>query len=284
MKVSPVNNFNDSNIITLKNQDWLNKQRVSGKVTADALTLLENLVKEKTTKSLLELDSIAKEFIIKNGCIPTFLNYKGFPNSVCSSTNLQLVHGIPTNYKLQDGDLISFDLGATYEGVISDSAITCIYGQPKSDQHTKLIKATEEALMKGIAAIKIGNRIGTIGQAIYKCAKGYGFGVVTNYGGHGIDITQDGVGVPHAPPFICNKSTPNEGIIIQPGLVIAIEPLLTINTSPKTHISSDGWTVVCDSICSHQEHSIFIHQDHVEIVTYRDNETYLKSNKLYFKD
>lgn len=250
-------------LVKLKDQNWLDKQRVAGKVVAGTLSLLEQLVKEKTTKSLLELNSIGEEYIVQHSCTPTFKNYKGFPAGVCISVNKQLVHGIPTDYLLQEGDVISFDLGATYEGAIADSALTCIYGSPKSDLHVKLVKATEESLMRGIEAIKVGNRLGCIGYAISRCAKGYGFGLINNYGGHGLDWN-----IPHAAPFVANKSTLDEGIHIQPGLAIAIEPMLVLG-SVETTTSEDGWTVLTPDVGAHFEHSVFVHEDHVEIITDR---------------
>lgn len=266
-----------SGFFTLKNEDWLQKQRVAGKIAANALKLLEHKVKQRTDLSLLELNSLAEEYIQDHKCIPTFKNYKGhgltpFPAGVCISVNKQLVHGIPTSYKLQEGDVVSFDLGATYEGAIADSALTCIYGEPKKQDHVKLIKATEEALMKGIQSIAIGKKIGAIGHAIYKSAKGNGFNVITQYGGHGIDISPTGEGIPHAPPFVSNKDFVDAGFRMQPGLVLAIEPMLT-NGETQTFLSDDGWTVMCGAeMNSHFEHTIYIHENNVEIITERNYE------------
>jgi methionyl aminopeptidase len=273
--------FNNHAFIDLKNQKWLEKQRTAGKIVADTLNLLQTLVNEKTSKSLIELNSIAEEYIINSGATLTFKGYKGFPAGVCISVNKELVHGIPKEYKLQDGDVVSFDLGATFEGVIADSAITCIYGNPKTELHVKLINATEECLMRAIHSIEVGKRLGIIGHTISKCAKKNGFGLITKYGGHGISITDDGVGVPHAAPFVANQANINEGIRIQPGLVLAIEPMLVIG-APDTRTLNDGWTVVTNDIGAHCEHSIFIHNDHVEVLTLRNKDLF-KSNKLFFK-
>src|SRR5688572_2444687 len=135
MRITKKDVFTSNSLVRLKSDHWLNRQRVAGKVVADTLTLLEQLVKNKTTQSLLELNKIAEEYITNNNCTCTFKGFKGFPAGVCISINKQLVHGIPTDYKLQDGDVVSFDLGATFEGAIADSALTCIYGTPKSDLH-----------------------------------------------------------------------------------------------------------------------------------------------------
>jgi methionyl aminopeptidase len=165
---------------------------------------------------------------------------------------------------LQDGDVVSFDLGATYEGAIGDTAITCIYGEPKSEEHIRLVKATEEALTSAISKIKVGDRLGIIGNAISKCANKYGLSVITSYGGHGICASEDGKGIPHAQPFISNKDHAGNGIRLQSGMVLAIEPLFVIGRSTNTRTLNDNWTVICDNICSHHEHSMYIHDDHVE--------------------
>lgn len=263
MRMAEKSSFNNHALIKLKNQDWLDKQRVAGKVVAGALSFLQAQIEMKTQLSMLELNALTEEFILDHKCDLTFKNYKGFPAGVCISINKQLVHGIPTDYHLQDGDIVSFDLGATYQGAIADSAITCIYGTPKSERHVKLLDATEDALMAGIAAIKVGNRLGCIGHAVAQYAKNERFGLINNYGGHGLDWN-----VPHAAPFVPNKAELNEGVRIQPGLAIAIEPMFVIG-STATRVLNDGWTVVTDDVGAHFEHSIFVHEDRVEIITDR---------------
>lgn len=255
--------FNGTGLFKLKDQDWLDKQRIAGRIAANALVKLENLVKNKTELSLIELNEVAEKFITDAGGSPTFKGYKGFPAGVCISVNKQLVHGIPTDYKLQEGDVVSFDLGVTWEGAIADTAITCIYGKPNSDKQVAIVKATEESLMKGIEAIKVGNRLGCIGSAIYRSAKNSGFNVITKYGGHGLDWN-----IPHATPFVENKSEPDKGIRIQVGLAIAIEPML-VPGSTETRTLADGWTVATDDVGAHFEHSVFVHTDSVEIITDR---------------
>ena len=265
MRMINKESFPNNSFIDLKDQLWLDKQRQAGKIVAQTLCLLEKLVLEKTTKSLIELNSIAEDFIIKSGAVATFKGYKGFPSGVCISVNKELVHGIPKNYLLQDGDVVSFDLGATVDGAIADSALTCIYGDPKHESHIKLINTTEECLMRAIQSIEVGKRLGTIGNAIYKCAKKNGFGVITNYGGHGLSWNS-----PHVSPFVENKAELNSGVRIQPGLAIAIEPMLVLG-STNNRVLSDGWTVVTDDIGAHFEHSVFVHENSVEIITSRDH-------------
>lgn len=250
--------------VKLKDNDWLERLKIAGKCLSSTMTKLEILVKEKTNMSLIELSEFAEAEILKQGCEPTFKGYKKFPAAVCISVNTQLVHGIPTNYKLQDGDLVSFDFGATYKGAIADSATTCVFGTAKKE-HLALISATKESLAAGIKAVAVGNRIGAIGHAIYNCAREKGFRVIEHYGGHGIDEN-----TPHAQPFVSNKSEPNKGIRIQPGLTIAIEPMLIpYRAQPKTKTGSDGWTVYTEEIGAHEEHTIFVHEDRVEIITER---------------
>lgn len=256
-----------SEFVKLQGNDWLTSQRIAGKVVAATLTMLENLVLNGTDKTLLEMDKLADEYINDSGCVSTFKGYKGFPGSICISVNKTLVHGVPTDYRLQDGDVVSFDLGATKDGAIADSALTCIFGTPNKD-HIRMIEACKEALAKGIAAAKVGNRINDISAAIWKSAKGNGFNVISAFGGHSLCI-----GNPHSQPFISNKPIDNLGIRIAKGLTIAIEPLLIPgNCKDKTYTAENGWDIITDMIGSHTEHTLYIHEDHTEIITKRESE------------
>ncbi len=259
---APKGLFTDNNLIRLKDNNWLEKQRVAGRIAAETLLLLAGDVIKGGSYTTQQLNDKGEKYIEKNGGICTFKGYKGFPAGVCISVNKEVVHGIPKNYELQDGDIISFDLGVTYKGAIADTAITCIYGKAKSDRHRQLLKLTEESLMKGIEAVKVGDRVGVIGKAIYKHAHSQ-FGVINNYGGHGLDWD-----TPHAAPFIENRSDETRGIRIQPGLAIAIEPMLVLGSTATTTLD-DGWTVVTPDLSAHFEHSIFVHEDHVEIISDR---------------
>jgi methionyl aminopeptidase len=251
-------------LYTLKGEDWLVKQRIAGKIVANSLRQLQEYCEKKTFHSMATLNDVIERYITSQGASCTFKNYKGFPSGVCISINHELVHGIPDDTVLVDGDVVSFDLGATYQGAIADSAITCIFGPPKESRHLALIKATEEALMQGIRAIEVGKRLGCIGHAISKYAKNKGYGCINQYGGHGLDWNQ-----PHAAPFVANIDDKNNGFHIQPGLAIAIEPMLTTG-STKTWVDPDGWTVWCEAeMSAHFEHSIYVHEDHVEIITDR---------------
>jgi methionyl aminopeptidase len=258
--------FNNNQLYKLKNKEFLEKQRIAGKVVAKSLKILEDLVKERCNKSLIELNEIIEGFILENKCELTFKGYRGFPSACCMSVNNKLVHGIPTDYKLVEGDIVKFDLGATYEGCIADAAITCIYGEPKSNLHIKMIEGCKECLKKGIEGIKIDNRIGSIGEIIYNTAKLYGLRVIQSYGGHGIDIDKDGKGVLHGSPFINNKDSRNNGMRIQEGLVICLEPMVTFGDE-GTKVGEDGWSVYTKEVNAHFEHTVFIGKNGVEIIT-----------------
>lgn len=275
MRLQLNNKSSISDFIILQDNTWLERQRIAGKVVAGALQLLENAVKEKTTMTMLELNNMAEEYIEKNGCTATFKNYKGFPCGVCISVNKQLVHGIPNEYILQEGDKVSFDLGATYNGSIADSAITCFYGAAEKE-YTDLSEATKQSLYAGIKSISIGKKIGSIGDAIYKTLKDK-YDVVVNYGGHGI-----GYDTPHAQPFIPNRSSINDGVRACAGMTIAIEPQATIRSSNfYTKTADDGWSVMTPEVGSHCEHSMFLHSDHLEIITHRDGEGI--EREIYFQ-
>lgn|SRR5574337_624683 len=262
---APKELFTNNSLIRLKDKNWLDKQRVAGRIAAETLLLLADNVKTGKQLNLLQLNQMGEEYITKHtDCTCTFKGYKGFPAGVCISVNKELVHGIPKDYNLKDGDLVSFDLGVTYQSAIADTALTVLVGQQDATtKQYKLLDATYQALMAGIHAIKVGSHLGVIGDAIYNSAKPTGFGIINNYGGHGLDWD-----VPHAPPFVENKSTRDKGIRIQPGLAIAIEPMLVLG-SINTSTLNDGWTVVTPDLSAHFEHSVFVHEDHVEIITDR---------------
>ena len=258
-------------IIQLHDESWLIKQRIAGKVAAGAIDLLVGLVKEKAHLTLVEMNKMAEEYIIANACTPTFRGYKGhsdipFPNGVCISTNAVLVHGICEDVYLNEGDVVSFDLGTTFEGAIADTATTVIFGEGK-EEHKRLVAATRKALDLAIKAVAVGKRLGVIGDAIYRHGKENGYSVVETYGGHSMQFPDK----PHAPPFVANRANPNDGVVLQPEMILCIEPLFVIGKSNNTRIADDGWSVIADGICSHHEDTIYFHEDHVEIITARNN-------------
>lgn len=241
-----------SQIISLKDDQWLHRQQYAGEVVSSAHREIFNLFKTKSIKNLIEVESYVHDHIIKNGCENAFWKYKNFPGKICASVNNVIVHGIPSLKPLQEGDVVKIDLGANFEGAIADCAFTYVFGKPKSKLIAQLLTSCQNALNKSIEAIEVGKNIGIIGHTIFNIAKDNNFSVIVNYGGHGIDYNKL-----HSNPFISNKSRENEGIIIQPGLSIAIEPMFVLgnNTNTKTD-PHDKWSVYTKDIGVHFEHSV----------------------------
>lgn len=258
--------FANNQIVTLHDQDWFDRQLIAGKCVAKCLKASKQLIEEQQPNlSLLDIEAICAEIIEKDNCTPTFFGYKSFPGKICASVNKQLVHGIPSGYQLKPGDVVKIDLGATYDKAISDAAITAIYGPPVNSEHPKLIASCKAALDNAIKRVSIGARLGVIGAAIHYVNKSTRYGLITNYGGHG--LTED---TPHATPFVANKAQSMEGIHLQAGMTLAIEPMMVIGEA-VTRTEADGWTVTTPGIGSHFEHTIFIGEDKVHITTEWEN-------------
>lgn len=256
MKISKIqNNQNDFSII--HNLDWYENQKISGKIVANSLKMCRELA---TIKNCLEISKTIEEYILDNNCTPTFKNYNGFPEAICISINNELVHGIPKNIQLKEGDVVSFDIGATYKEAISDAAITIIIGENKKAEN--LVRSTKLALDESIKNIKVGERIGTIGETIYKIGTKNNLQVITKYGGHFIAKNE-----PHSKPFISNKDKKENGIRLQNGMSFAIEPLFCLGLFNDTFIGNDKWTVSTKDISAHFEHTVFIINDNVEVMT-----------------
>ena len=211
-----------------------------------------------TTK---ELDTIAEDFIRKHDAIPSFKGYNGFRGSICASVNNELVHGIPGERILNEGDIISIDIGAKYNGYHGDSAWT--YAVGKIDEETqRLLDVTEESLFQGLKEAKPGERLSNISHAIQKYVEANGFSVVREYVGHGVgqDLHED--------PDIPHYGPPNKGPRLKPGMVLAIEPMVNAGTRYVKSLS-DNWTVVTvdGKMCAHFEHTIAITEAGYEILT-----------------
>ena len=208
-----------------------------------------------------ELDSLAEKFIRSKGATPSFKGYEGFPSTLCISINDEVVHGFPGERALQDGDIISIDIGACYKGYHGDSAWTYTVGEV-SDDAKYLLEHTEQALYEGIKQAKVGNRIGDIGYAIEKYAKEHNLGVVKELVGHGVGTSV------HEAPDVPNYGTKGTGPKIRDGMVIAIEPMLTLG-SPDIYVEDNDWTVVTvdSSLSAHFEHTIAITNEGVIILT-----------------
>lgn len=263
------NSFNYSELITLKNKDWLDKQLYAGECASKVLNEC-NKALSNSNVSLRNLEEVALNIINEYKCTPTFKNYRGFPSSICTSVNKQLVHGIVTDYKLEDGDLITVDVGVTFEGVIADTARTWIYKSPKDKKHEALIKAGKDVLDLAIKSVEVGKRLGIVGFTISNYIKKFNFGLITEYGGHGLDYNK-----PHADPYISNRSKEDEGARIVSGLTFAIEPMLTTgwdlsNQEVKTSVADDNWTVTTKYLSCHFEDTVTVFEDKIYRITNAD--------------
>ena len=205
--------------------------------------------------STLELDKIAEEFIRDNGGIPAFKGYNGFPNTLCMSPNSQVVHGIPNDNILQDGDILSVDCGVLMNGYYGDSAYTYEVGEVDY-QSKQLLKVTKDSLYKGIDMAISGNRIGDIGYAVQNYAESFGYGVVRELVGHGIGENL------HEEPQVPNYGLPNQGYKLHSGMCIAIEPMINLG-GREVYTAKDGWTIltVDGKASAHFEHTIAILED-----------------------
>ena len=208
-----------------------------------------------------ELDRLAEEFIRSKGATPSFKGYEGFPSTLCISINDEVVHGFPSDRVLQDGDIISIDIGACYKGYHGDSAWTYTVGEV-SDDAKYLLEHTEKALYEGIKQAKVGNRIGDISYAVEKYATEHNLGVVKELVGQGVGTSV------HEAPDVPNYGTKGTGPKIRDGMVIAIEPMLTLG-SPDIYIEDNDWTVKTEdsSLSAHFEHTIAITNEGVIILT-----------------
>lgn len=248
-------------MITIKTPREIDLLRVAGKIVGDTHHYLEPFVKPGITTK--ELDQLANDFILSKDATPSFKNYDGYPGSICTSINDEVVHGIPSNRKLKEGDIISIDIGACYKGYHGDSAWTYPVGKITSEL-SDLLKQTEESLFAGLSVIKEGAHVGDIGAKVESIANKYHLGVVKELVGHGV-----GTNV-HEEPDVPNYGKEGKGPVLKEGMVIAVEPMLNLG-SAEVCILDDGWTIVTeDSLPSaHFEHTIVVLKDGYEILTKR---------------
>lgn len=246
-------------MIILKSKEEIELLRKSNQIVVHILKALRKIIKPGITT--LELDSYAEEQIRKKGAIPAFKGYRGFPASLCVSVNEQLVHGIPDSRRLKEGDIVSMDLGVVRSGFYGDAAITVPVGKI-SQEATKLLDVTQNALYKGIEQAKAGGRLYDISHAIQSWVEGNGFSVVRDFVGHGIGRNL------HEEPQIPNFGLPNRGVQLKTGMVLALEPMVNVGTW-RVKVQPDGWTVVTmdGSLCAHFEHTIAITEDGPDILT-----------------
>lgn len=250
-------------MIERKGPAEIEKMRKAGRVVGETLAVLREAVRPGVTTK--QLDEIAEREIRARGAIPSFKGYgppgNPFPASICTSVNHEIVHGIPGGVLLREGDLIKLDCGAIVEGFHGDAAVSVPVGEPTPEMG-KLIEATERALWAGIAEARVGNRLGDVGNAVQTVAEGAGFSVVREYVGHGIGRRM------HEDPPVPNHGTPGKGVPLQPGLVIAIEPMVNVGTH-ETRLLPDRWTVVTadGKLSAHFEHTVAVTQDGPQVLT-----------------
>ncbi|MGA1247773.1 MAG: type I methionyl aminopeptidase [Candidatus Nanopelagicales bacterium] len=257
--------FNRKPNIQLKTSEQFEIMARAGKVVAETLSLIEETTSIGTT--LREIDALAREELKKHGATSSFLGYHGYPAVVCTSVNQQVVHGIPSDYALQSGDILSVDFGAIVDGWHGDSALTLLLGEV-SEEAKALSRVTNRAMWAGINASVAGNTLGDVGHAIQSVIEADNrWGLIEDYSGHGIGTEM------HMEPFVPNYGEPGEGMRLDVGMAIAIEPMVTAGTH-LTKTLSDNWTVVTidDSIASHWEHTVAITSDGPKVLTLRQGE------------
>ena len=246
-------------MITLKSPHEIELMRRAGKITAAARALAGEMVKPGVTTR--EIDRAVEQFIRKNGAVPSFLNYHGYPGSACISVNDEVIHGIPGNRMLKEGDIVSVDVGACIGGFHGDCAATFPCGEI-SDEAQRLIDVTRESFFRGIALAKEGNRVFDISAAVQKYVEDNGFTVVREFVGHGIGRQL------HESPEVPNYGTAGRGPRLLRGMTLAIEPMVNAGTASIRQLS-DGWTVktLDGKLSAHYENTVLITDGEPEILT-----------------
>jgi methionyl aminopeptidase len=249
--------------IQIKSPDQIDVMRRAGVVVGETLELLRASVKVGMTTG--ELDAIAEDHIRSKGGTPSFLGYHGFPGTICASVNDEVVHGIPGDRVLADGDVVSIDCGAIIDGWHGDAAITVALGEVPAEV-TELMRVTEEALWRGIAAARLGGRVSDISHAVESHVRGAGdYGILEDYTGHGIGSEM------HQPPNVPNYGRAGKGPKLVRGLALAVEPMITLGTK-DTVLLEDEWTVVTadGSMAAHFEHTFTLTPDGAWVLTALD--------------
>ena len=246
-------------MITLKSKREIELLAIAGNIVYQTHKYLQPYIKEGI--KTIELDKLAEDFIRSKDATPSFKGYEGFPYTLCISVNSEVVHGFPSDYVLKNGDIVSIDIGACYKGYHGDSAWTYKVGGVDKDVEF-LLEHTEKSLFIGLEQIKPGNRVGDIGYAIEQYAKEHKLGVVKELCGHGVGTSV------HEDPEVPNYGTKNTGARLKEGMVIAVEPMLTLG-SPRIFIHDNDWTIdTADGRPSaHFEHTVVVTADGYEILT-----------------
>jgi methionyl aminopeptidase len=246
-------------MIIRKSRTEIEKMAAAGRVVAETIAHVgEHLEPGISTR---ELDRIGEEFIRSQGGVPTSKGYKGFPAALCISPNSMIVHGIPGSYRVEDGDLISVDVGVTLDGFVADSAFTFAVGDV-SPEAERLLEAGQAALAAGIEQARVGNRVGDISHAVQRATEEAGFAVVRSLVGHGVGRSY------HEDPQIPNFGPPDRGAPLQPGMTVAIEPMITAG-GYEVFLHDDGWSISTedDSLAAHFEHTVAITEEGPRILT-----------------
>lgn len=246
-------------LINIKSEREIELLKVAGSIVYQTHQYLKPFVKEGVTTK--ELDSLAEEFIRSKGATPSCKGYEGYPATLCTSINQEVVHGIPSNRKLKNGDIISIDICACYKGYHGDSAWTYKVGEV-SPEKSRLMDETLEALYAGLAMVKPGNRIGDISHAVEEVADKYHLGVVKELVGHGVGHEL------HEAPDIPNYGKAGTGPLIKEGMVFAVEPMLNLGSADICMLD-DGWTIETydESPSAHFEHTVLVTKDGYQILT-----------------
>ncbi len=248
-------------MMTLKSPREIDIIRKGGKITAGILTRLAQTARPGMT--MRELDALTERWIAESGALPTFKGYRGYPAHLCASINEEVVHGIPGERALKEGDILSLDLATTYQGYVSDSALSIGIGAI-SPEAERLIRVTQECLMLAIAQMQVGKRLGDIGHAVQSHAERHGYGVVRDLVGHGIGKEM------HEEPQVPNYGTAGAGMALRAGLVLAVEPMINEGTE-EVAMLDDGWTIVTadGKLSAHFEHTIAVTPNGPKILTLR---------------
>lgn len=246
-------------MISIKSEREIELMIVAGRIVYETHQHIKNMVKPGV--SLLQIDAEAEKFILSKGATPSFKGYEGFPNATCISVNEEVVHGIPSNRKLKNGDIVSIDIGANYKGYHGDSAWSYAVGNIDDDKKY-LMEHTKKALFEGIKEVKPGNHVGDIGYAVEKYANAHHLGIVRELVGHGVGNNV------HEDPDVPNYGNRHTGPILKEGMVIAIEPMLNLG-SDDIVVEDNDWTITTldKKPSAHFEHTVLVTKDGYQILT-----------------
>jgi methionyl aminopeptidase len=246
-------------MIIRKSQEEIDGMARAGEVVVDTLTMIGEELRPGI--SMLELDRLAEEYIRDRGGVPTSKGYRGYPATLCISPNAMIVHGIPTEYRAREGDLVSVDLGVTLDGLIADSAYTFGVGEISEDAQ-RLLDVCQQALAAGIEQARVGRHVSDIGHSIQTVVEGAGFSVVRSLVGHGVGRAY------HEDPQIPNFGAPGRGPELLPGMTLAIEPMITAG-GPDVVVHADEWSISSadGSLSAHFEHTVAVTEEGPRVLT-----------------